>query len=166
MSPTLVTPAIRALTEWDRPAVEAMTRSCGAFRADEVAVALDVFDAALGIGRRRDSDYELAGIELDGALAGWASWGPTPCTLGTFDLYWIVTAAEWQGRGVGSALIAEMERRVSGRARLIVVETAGREQYAQTRRFYESHGYAAEARLTDYYAPGDDLVTYVKRVST
>ena len=135
------------------------------FRPEEVKVALEVFDAALGIGRGRDPDYESAGVELDGKLAGWACWGPTPCTVGTFDLYWIVVAAERQGQGVGSALLAEVERRVTGRARLIVVETAGRDQYAGTRGFYESRGYRVETRIADYYEPGDDLVTYVKRLS-
>ena len=96
-------------------------------------------------------------------LAGWAAWGPTPCTLGTFDLYWIVVAREAQGRGVGSVLLEEMERRVAGRARLIVVETAGREEYSGTRAFYEQRGYQVVARIADYYEPGDDLVTYVKR---
>jgi ribosomal protein S18 acetylase RimI-like enzyme len=84
--------------------------------------------------------------------------------VGTFDLYWIVVATEWQGRGAGGALLAEMERRIAGRARLIVVETAGRPQYAPTRRFYEAYGYAVESRIVDYYAPGDDLVVYVKRI--
>lgn len=135
------------------------------FRPEEVKVALEVFDAALGIGRGRDPDYESAGVELDGKLAGWACWGPTPCTVGTFDLYWIVVAAERQGQGVGSSLLAEVERRVTGRARLIVVETAGRDQYAGTRGFYESRGYRVETRIADYYEPGDDLVTYVKRLS-
>jgi ribosomal protein S18 acetylase RimI-like enzyme len=142
-----------------------MTQACGMFRPEEVRVALEVFDAALGIGRQRDPDYESAGVELDGTLAGWACWGPTPCTVGTFDLYWIVVAAESQGHGVGSALLAEIERRVAGRARLIVVETAGREQYAGTRRFYEARGYSVGARIPDYYEVGDDLVTYVKEVA-
>jgi|ERR1043166_2220035 len=164
MSTSIAAPSIRALTEGDRPLVEAMTRECGAFRADEVKVALEVFDAALGVGRRRDPDYETAAIVLDGVLAGWACWGPTPCTVGTFDLYWIVVATEWQGRGAGGALLAEMERRIADRARLIVVETAGRPQYAPTRRFYEAYGYAVESRIVDYYAPGDDLVVYVKRI--
>ena len=164
MSTSVVAPSIRALTERDRPAVEAMTKECGAFHPDEVKVALEVFDAALGIGRRRDLDYETAGIVLDGVLAGWACWGPTPCTVGTFDLYWIVVAAALQGRGAGGALLAEMERRIAGRARLIVVETAGRPQYGSTREFYEAYGYTVESRIVDYYAPGDDLVVYVKRM--
>jgi ribosomal protein S18 acetylase RimI-like enzyme len=164
MKDTLVSPVFRALADRDRQPVEAMTRACGVFRPEEVAVALDVFDAALGIGRKRDPDYETAGVELDGALAGWACWGPTPCTLGTFDLYWIVVAPEWHGQGVGRALMSEMDRRIAGRARLVVVETAGRADYAATRAFYERLGYRVGARITDYYAPGDDLVTYVKRI--
>ena len=164
MNPILAPPIVRPLAEWDRPPIEAMTRSCGVFRPDEVSVALEVFDAALGCGRRRDTDYETAGVELDGSLAGWICWGQTPCTLGTFDVYWIVVAPEWQGHGVGRALMEEMERRVTGRARLIVVETAGRADYAGTRAFYERLEYRVGARIADYYAPGDDLVTYVKRV--
>jgi len=164
MKGTLASPIIRALTEWDRPQVEEMTRACGVFRSDEVAVAMDVFDAALGIGRKRDPDYETAGVDLDGALAGWICWGPTPCTLGTFDLYWIVVAPQWQGQGVGGALVAEMDRRIAGRARMVVVETAGRADYAPTRAFYERLDYQVAARIADYYAPGDDLVTYVKRM--
>ena len=164
MNPILAPPMVRPLAEWDRPRVEAMTRSCGVFRPDEVSVALEVFDAAIGYGRRRDPDYETAGVELDGSLAGWICWGQTPCTLGTFDVYWIVVAPEWQGHGVGRAMLEAMERRVAGRARLIVVETAGRADYAGTRAFYERLEYLVGARIADYYAPGDDLVTYVKRV--
>ncbi len=135
----------------------------GGFRPEEVVVALEVFDAALGIGRPRDPDYEIALVEVDGGLTGWACWGPTPCTEGTFDLYWIVVDRSWQGKGIGTVLIDEMERRVAGRARLIVVETAGRDEYEPTRTFYQRRGYAQESRIADYYSPGDDLVVYVKR---
>jgi ribosomal protein S18 acetylase RimI-like enzyme len=163
MSEVLVVPMIRPLTAEDREKVEAMTRETGRFRPDEVTVALEVFDAALGLGRARDPDYETAGAILDGELTGWACWGPKPGTLGTFDLYWIVTAPEHQGKGVGGALMDEMDRRVAGRARLIVIETSGRADYASTRGFYERRGYGVAARINDYYAPGDDLVMYLKR---
>ncbi len=56
-----------------------------------------------------------------------------------------------------------MEQRLRGSARLVVVETAGREDYAATRRFYQSRGYQPTARIPDFYAPGDDLVVYTKR---
>src|SRR5205809_1857885 len=46
--------------------------------------------------------------------------------------------------------------------RLIVVETSSRADYAPTRAFYERRGYTQAARLPGYYAPGDDLVIYLK----
>ncbi len=140
-----------------------MTKASGEFRPGEVTVALEVFDAGMGIGRRKDPDYELAGAEIDGTLVGWACWGPTPCAVGTFDLYWIVVDPACKGQGIGTALMDEMERCTQGRARMIVVETAGKADYAATRAFYERRGYRAEGSIADYYAPGDDLVTYVKR---
>ncbi|HEX5963472.1 MAG TPA: hypothetical protein VFY42_07085, partial [Gemmatimonadales bacterium] len=59
--------------------------------------------------------------------------------------------------------MAEMERRLNGVARLIVVETAGRTEYGATRRFYEARGYRAVATVPDFYAPGDDQVVFVKK---
>jgi ribosomal protein S18 acetylase RimI-like enzyme len=140
-----------------------MTRATPLFRPEEIPVALDVFDAATGVGRKPDPDYETAGAEVDGALIGWICWGPTPCTRGTFDLYWIVVDVAAQGHGIGGALVAHMERELSGRARLVVVETAGRPDYEPTRAFYAARGYQVASRIQDYYAVGDDLVVFVKR---
>ena len=50
----------------------------------------------------------------------------------------------------------------AGRARMVVVETAGRADYERTRAFYEARGYGAVSRIPDFYAPGDDQVVYVK----
>jgi hypothetical protein len=44
----------------------------------------------------------------------------------------------------------------------VYVETSGRRDYAPTRAFYERAGYRPEARLADFYAPGDDKWIYVK----
>jgi ribosomal protein S18 acetylase RimI-like enzyme len=165
VSSTGVGTLIRPLTGADRARVEAMTRGTPLFRSEEIPVALDVFNAAIGVGRPADPDYETAGAEVDGVLTGWICWGPTPCTRGTFDLYWIVVDTASQGQGIGGALVAEMERRVRGRARLIVVETAGRPDYAPTRTFYSGLGYQVASTIPDYYAPGDDLVVFVKRIA-
>jgi ribosomal protein S18 acetylase RimI-like enzyme len=140
-----------------------MTRATGLFHEAEIPVALEVFDAATGTGRKPDPDYETAGASIEGALAGWICWGPTPCTSGAFALYWIAVDPASQGHGVGGALMEEMERQIAGRARLVVVETAGRADYAPTRGFYAARGYSVGASIADYYAPGDDLVTFVKR---
>ncbi|MGH7559639.1 MAG: GNAT family N-acetyltransferase [Gemmatimonadales bacterium] len=163
MSGTALAVRVRPLHPEDRGRVAVLTRATGLFREIELPVALDVFDAAVGVGRRPDPDYESAGAELDGSLVGWIVWGPTPGTVGTFDLYWIVVDPEAQGRGIGTALHDEMERRIEGRARLVVVETGGRAEYGATRGFYAARGYQVAARIADYYEPGDDLVKLVKR---
>jgi len=161
LSGTLTTPVLRHLTPADRERIEDITRAVGVFRADEVPVALEVFDGAVG----GSPDYLALGAELDGRLVGWICWGPTPCTLATFDLYWMAVDPAGQGAGVGSALVTEMERRLAGIARLVVVETAGRPDYASTRAFYQARGYRAAAVIPDFYAPGDDQVVYVKKLA-
>lgn len=151
---------LRPLADSDRPAVEAMTRAAGVFREDEIPVALEVFQATAA----GHDTYEGLAAERDGRLAGWISWGPTPCTIGTYDLYWIVVDRACQGEGIGTLLLQAMERALAGKGRLIVVETAGRAEYAPTRAFYEKHGYTAAARIPDFYEPGDDQVTYTKSI--
>ncbi len=158
MSGTLTLPSLRSLTAADRGRIEEISRAVGLFRDDEVAVALEVFDAAVA----GSPDYLALGGECDGRLAGWICWGPTPCTLGTFDLYWMAVDPAHHGAGTGTALLHAMERRLAGAARLIVVDTAGRPDYAPTRAFYEARGYRAASRIPDFYAPGDDQVVYVK----
>jgi ribosomal protein S18 acetylase RimI-like enzyme len=163
VSGTTVTVQLRQLNPADRGRVEEITRAVARFREDEIAVALEVFDEA--VSGRPGNTYSLLGAEQDGGLAGWICWGPTPCTLGTYDLYWMAVDPALQGNGLGTALLVEMERRLAGSARLIVVETAGREDYAATRAFYQARGYQAVSVIPDFYAPGDDQVVFVKDVS-
>ena len=162
MSGTLVSPLLRHLSVTDRGRIEEITRAVGLFREDEILVALEVFDEAMATGP--GGSYNVLGAEAEGRLAGWICWGPTPCTLGTYDLYWMAVDPALQGAGLGTALIAEMERRLQGEARLIVVETAGRSDYQATRRFYQARGYRAVATIPDFYAAGDDQVVFVKAV--
>jgi D-alanine-D-alanine ligase len=163
LSGTLVSFSLRHLSAADRGRIEDITRAVGLFREDEIPVALEVFDHAAREGG--SPDYFALGAELDRRIVGWICWGPTPCTLGTYDLYWMAVDPAHQGTGIGSALIEEMERRLAGRARLIIIETTGRPDYAGTRAFYQARGYQATARIPDFYAPGDDQVVFVKSVS-
>jgi ribosomal protein S18 acetylase RimI-like enzyme len=162
VSGTLTAPALRPLSAADRGRIEEITRAVRVFRDDEVPVALEVFDGAVA----GSPDYLALGAGLDGRLVGWICWGPTPCTLGTCDLYWMAVDPSAQGAGVGTALVREMEGRLAGSARLIVVETAGRPDYRPTRAFYEARGYRKAAVIPDFYAPGDDQVVYVKTLTT
>ena len=54
----------------------------------------------------------MCSSDLD--LVGYACWGPTPGTQGTYDLYWIVVDPTWQGKGVGTQLLDAVERALLG----------------------------------------------------
>ena len=136
MSGTLTLASLRNLTAADRGRIEEISRAVGLFREDEIAVALEVFDGAVA----GSPDYLALGAEHDGRLAGWICWGPTPCTLGTYDLYGMAVDPALHGAGIGSALVRAMERRLAGTARLIVVGKAGRAVFAHTPGLEESRG--------------------------
>jgi ribosomal protein S18 acetylase RimI-like enzyme len=131
------------------------------FRPAETAIAVEVLDEALA----GDEDYRIIGAYERGAdtLVGYACWGPTPATAGTWDLYWIAVDPAWQGKGIGSDLLEEVERRLATEGgRLLVAETSSRAEYAPTWGFYERRGFRRAAVVPEYYAPGDDLVLYLK----
>lgn len=176
MSPG-VRPRLRDLTSADRDRVIEITRETGVFREEELDIAGEVFadcvnfegpsggepvGAATNRGAHSARPYYGLGAELGGQLVGWICWGRTPCTEGTWDLYWLAVNPEAQGHGVGTALTEAMERRLAGIARLVSVDTSGRPDYAPTRDFYLARGYRAVARVPDFYAPGDDQVIFTK----
>lgn len=164
---TRVRARLRDLTSTDTDRILDLTRATGVFRDEEMEIAAEVFRDAVtapgpsgGDGAPRP--YYALGAEVDGRLVGWICWGQTPCTDGTWDLYWLAVDPAAHGLGVGSALVEEMERRLAGTARLISVDTSGRPDYGPTRAFYLARGYQAVARVPDFYAPGDDQVIFTK----
>jgi len=165
---TLVRPRLRGLTRDDVARVVELTRATGVFRESELEIAEEVVREAVKFApstmapEAEHRPYYALGAELDGRLVGWICWGATPCTVGTWDLYWLAVDPAAHGRGVGTALVEAMELALRRRARLIAVNTSGREDYAPTRRFYEARGYTRAAVVKDYYAPGDDQVIYTK----
>jgi len=151
--------SLRPVGRAQRAPLERLTGATGLFRPEEVALAVELLDESLG----GDDDYRFLGAYADDDLVGYACWGPTPGTQGTYDLYWIVVDPTWQRKGVGTQLLDAVERALlAAGGRLIVVETSSRADYAPTRTFYERRGYAPAARLRGYYAPADDLVIYLK----
>ena len=117
-----------------------------------------------------DSPFPLDGYLFLGAftpeekLIGYACYGATPDTDRTWDLYWIAVDPSAQGTGSGTILLSEVERRLSGlNARMLVVETSSRSDYAPTRSFYMKRGYGEAARIRDFYAVADDRIIFTKR---
>lgn len=147
----------------DRDCVRRIVESTAMFRPDEVGVAVELVDERLAKGEA--SGYHFAFAELDGKVAGYACFGPIACTISSFDLYWIAVAPELQGRGLGQRLVDESERQIRALGgQRVYIDTSGRAQYEPTRRFYERCGYAVQAVLPEFYAPGDDRVIFFKRL--
>ncbi len=155
--------SLRPVGHAHRARLEQLTRGTGFFRAEEVATAVELLDESLA----GDDDYQFVGAFDADQLIGYACWGPTPGTLATSDLYWIVVDRERQGSGIGSQLLREVERLLTADGRrLVVVETSSRGDYEATRAFYEARGYTRTATIPGYYGPGDDLVIYTKDLTT
>ena len=150
---------LRPVGRAHRARLEQLTRATGLFREEEVETAVGLLDESLA----GDDDYQFVGAFEDDQLVGYACWGPTPGTVATSDLYWIVVDHARQGGGIGSQLLGAVERQLTADGRrLVVVETSSRADYTATRKFYEARGYTRAATIPGYYAPGDDLVIYIK----
>ena len=155
---------LASLDPGNRLDAEAILRATGVFREDEVAVALEVLDSFFA---HPEQDYTAVGAFTPGAgLLGFAVYGHTPCTLGTWDLYWIAVSPRAQGTGVGTLMLQEVERRLTqSNARLLLIETSSRPSYDPTRAFYLKRGYREVARIADFYEVGDDRVIYAKTLN-
>jgi D-alanine-D-alanine ligase len=156
---------LRALERDHRAALVALIGAVELFSEDEKVVAVEVLDAYM---EHPGKDYHALGAFTHrDVLLGYACYGPTPCTAGTWDLYWIAVSGDARGRGIGTLLMEEVERRlVDLDARLLLIETASRADYAPTRAFYERRGYEVVATVPDFYAPGDDRVIFARTFTT
>lgn len=153
----------RRILDTDKALVDSIIRSTGFFREDEIAVAVELVEERLCKGA--ESGYEFIFAELNGKTIGYSCFGLIPCTLHSFDLYWIAIHKEYMGRGIGKLLIKETEtdiRELGGQG--IYVETSSRELYTPTRVFYEKNGYSQKATFENFYDNGDHKVVYVKYI--
>jgi len=154
---------IRPTQETDKPAIMRMLKETKFFREDEIIIAEEVLDNSLVCGIA--GDYRSYSAIENNKTIGWVCFGPVACTIGTFDVFWIVVDAKSQAKGLGTKLMdfaTDLIKKDNGR--LIVVETSGMTKYLSTQKFYEKLGYKKEAVLKDFYTKGDDKIIYLKKV--
>jgi len=145
----------------DADSVRKILDSTGFFRPDEIRVAVELVEETLEKGA--ESGYRFLFSELDGEAAGYACYGEIPCTIGSYDLYWIAVRNDFQKAGIGRQLLERTESAIAGLGgRAIYIETASCVKYQPTRNFYLRNGYQTAAVLKDFYSPGDDKVIFVK----
>lgn len=154
---------IRPVTQADTPVLVELTAGTGFFKPLEVETLRDVLD-----------DYHAENADLghrafvwvgDGRVLGYVYHAPAPMTDRTWYLYWIAVSKEAQRGGLGGRLLAFVEEDVrSQRGRLLLIETSSTPHYEPTRRFYLKHDYTQAAHVPDFYADGDGLVVFSKRI--
>jgi len=147
----------------DKRALMPILKNTPEFKPFEVAVAEELIDYYLADGVK--SGYNILIAEDDGQVAGYVCYGETPCTVGTWDIYWIDVSREKRGRGIGKMLSEAAETAIKkARGRLAFIETSSTPLYENTRKFYLGRGYEIVARIPDFYMPGDDKLILQKRL--
>ncbi len=148
------------ITAADSAEVARLAKATGFFTPSEVEVAVELVQERRLKGEASGYHFLLA-EDQPGTLLGYACFGPIPCTLSSFDLYWIIVHPAAQGQGLGKRLMTQCEQEIIALAGTrVYIETSSRPQYEPTRCFYQRCGYALEATLTDFYAPGDHKLIY------
>jgi len=142
--------------------IREIVSSTGFFREDEIKIAVELVEEWLAKGEA--SGYEFFFAEIGGETVAYSCYGLIPCTLHSYDLYWIATHKDFMNKGIGRALLRETENAIwkSG-GTSIYVETSSKSQYAPTRAFYENNGYILKVLYEDFYDRGDDKCVYIKK---
>lgn len=156
---------IRSYQPKDRNAVIDLVRATGNFNTSEIAIATELIDICTE--KPEQPDYFAFVYEDEAAkrVAGFLIVGPTPATIGTYDMYWIASHPDFYGRGIAQQLDLFAEEFVRGHnGYLLIAETSSQPSYDRTRAFYAKQGYLVLSRIADYYKPGDDLIVFGKRV--
>ncbi len=169
---------MRPVTSDDRQAVHRLALVNRMFEPEE----MDGIDQLLSgyLDSSRPDDYWVVAVpqdadpngspdgSVDGAVLGAAYYAPEPFADRVWNLYFLAVDPDAHGRGVGTALTGHVTEhlRAAGEdvARVLLVETSSTEAYRPARNFYLSRGFAEEARIRDYYGPGDDKVVFWRRV--
>jgi len=169
---------VRPLKSEDRPGVIELVQATNNFNEAEVAIAQELIDICVEQPDQKDyyafvvdapndsQGNNLPGNTLtDNRIAGFLLLGPTPATIGTYDMYWIAVHPTFYGQGIAQALDQFAVDFVASRnGYWLIAETSSQPSYERTRAFYTKQGYQVVARIPDYYKPNDDLVIYGKRL--
>lgn len=101
--------------------------------------------------------------EMVGTAIGFCYATPEALTVGTWNMRAIAVLPENQGNGIGAAIVNQLETNLrESDCRLLIVDTSGADEFAQTREFYRKNGYTEEACIRDFWTEGDDKIVFWK----
>ena len=153
------------MLEKDRASLLSMLIKTRSFTSAEIDVAMELIDIVLKDQIQKDYQIYCMVDDQDQAI-GYICYGPTPITQGTFDLYWIAVDPDFQEQGVGSNLLDFLGKVVKElKGRMILADTSSIPHYEKTQNFYLRNGFQEVARVLDYYHPGNDRVTFCRRLT-
>ena len=155
---------IRPTLPADTPALIALAQETDVFKPHEIQALQEVLDDF-------HSTYHAHGHksvthETKGQITAFAYYAPAAMTDRTWYLYWIAVTRRTQARGIGSTLLKHVEQDIQSlRGRILLIETSSLPHYDLTRKFYVKHHYELAAQIAEYYADGDNLVVFRKRLT-
>jgi ribosomal protein S18 acetylase RimI-like enzyme len=154
---------IRPTVSADTPVLLQLAEGTGVFKPHEVEALKEVLDDYHGYNHKHG--HRSVTREEHGKVVGFAYYAPAAMTDRSWYLYWIAVSKTIQARGVGRELLHHLEeeiRQLGGR--VLFIETSSLPHYELTRKFYLKNGYDQEAMLRDYYADGDGMVVFRKKL--
>lgn len=155
---------LRPVRPEETDALVALAEATGFFKPLEMETLREVLDDYHD-GDCEEGHVARAWDDPFRGIQGFVYYAPTPMTDRTWHLYWIVVRRESQGSGIGRQMLELVEDDIRNRlGRLLLIETASLPHYETTRRFYRNRGYAEAAVIPDYYADGDGMVVFSKRL--
>ena len=154
---------IRKLLHDDRNGIQRILRDTQHFNDEEIKVAMELIDIYLNNVNQKDYIINVYENDETKKAEGYICYGPRPLTDWTYDLYWIAVDPNIHGKGIGSGLVKYMENDLKqSKGRLVLIETSGKAEYENERKFYTKNGYDVQTVIKDFYRSGDDLFVYRK----
>jgi GNAT superfamily N-acetyltransferase len=154
---------IRATRPEDTPLLVELARATGVFKPLEIQALREVLDDYHATNRALGHCCVTA--EEADRITGFAYYAPSSMAERAWYLYWIAVRSDLQARGLGGRLLRHAEDEARSRdGRLLLIETSSLPHYDLTRKFYLKHGYVQDAVVHDFYADGDDMVIFAKRL--
>lgn len=156
----ITTAIIRPAKPDDTETIMNLAKAIGLFEEEELEELGDMlggyFEDSLGEGH----SWVVCD---DGGVLGVGYFAPEQYADGVYNLYFIAVHPKYQGKGYGTTIISYVEKTLKEKGqRLLLVETSGLPNFEMTRKFYRKQGYEEEARIRDFYKPGDDKIIFRK----
>lgn len=143
----------------DIPALTEVVEATGLFPAELFP---DMLRSTL---QGQDDALWLVG-RIDGVGAGFCYAIPEPMTDGTWNMLALATHPNVQRQGIATQLLQSLVLKLQTKGqRLLIVDTSGQPAFDGARSFYLGNGFEEEARLRDYWAEGDDKITFRRQLA-